>query len=179
MSNSNQFTYRINSEDQIIYVNRDWLRFAQENEAPELTETAVLGKPIWSYIKGDATRRLYQELFTSLRRNKTERSFPFNCDSPNLIRNMKLTLRTIGGNGIEFECSLYSIEPRDYVGLFDRRKERQSDSVLICSICRNICINGNWVSVESAIGRKRWLTSVPLPRLEESVCSHCERVSST
>ena len=179
MSNSTQFSYRINAEDQITHVSPEWLQFAQENDAPALTENTVIGSKIWLYITGDATRRLYDELFSSLRRDKTELAFPFNCDSPVLIRNMTLTLRSIGGGSIEFNCRLNSVQERNYVGLFDRRMERREESVRICSLCRKIHVDGDWVSLSNVIGRKRWFTSVPLPQLEESVCSSCERISLT
>jgi hypothetical protein len=179
MSKLHHFSYRINSEDQVIYVNREWLQFAKENDAPELTERTVLGTKIWRYIAGEATRRLYSELFSSLRNNKTELTLPFNCDSPGLIRNMTLTLRSFEGGSIELECRLNSVLERNYVGLFDRQVERSEDSVQICSLCRKLHVDGEWVSINNVIGRKRWFTSVPLPQLEESVCSSCERVLPT
>jgi hypothetical protein len=174
MSNLHHYSYRINSEDQIVYVNREWLQFAKENDAPDLTESTVLGTKIWRYVKGDETRRLYSELFFNLRNNKKELTLPFNCDSPHLIRNMILTLRALGSGSIELECRLSSVQKREYVGIFDSRVERTDYFVRICSICRKFHVDGEWLSVTDVLGRKRWFTSVPLPQLEESLCSSCE-----
>jgi hypothetical protein len=169
-----QYTYRIDSADKFTRVSPEWLRFAIENDAAHLTEEAVLGQSIWEHITGAAIQRLYSELFKTVRQKRTELSLPFNCDSPTLVRHMTLTLRSLGGGAIEFESRVDRVQERSEVPLLNRRTQRSEESVTICSLCRKLYIESNWLPVAEAVGRKRWLTSTPPPRLSESLCPTCE-----
>ena len=78
--------YRIDASDTITYVNPEWIRFAEANDAPDLTADAVVGKSIWAFIHGADTQSLYKELFRNLRSHPSEIMIPFRCDSPTIIR---------------------------------------------------------------------------------------------
>ena len=57
------YEYVIDDSDCIVFVSPNWLTFAAENAAPQLTETTVLGMPIWSYIADTDCREVYRMLF--------------------------------------------------------------------------------------------------------------------
>jgi hypothetical protein len=168
-----RYVYRIDASDTITFVNPEWLRFAEENEAPELTEAAVMGKPIWGFITGIETRILYKDLFGGLRTRRSEIIIPFRCDSPTVIRHMSLTLRSLGAGGIECEGRLLQVETRDPVAILSRWAARSDDSIQICSLCRRLMIQGAWIEVSVAIVRRRLFSIAPVPRLEETVCPTC------
>lgn len=177
-SAASNFVYRIDAADAITYVSPAWLRFAHENDAPELSEENVLGSSLWSHVTGNHTRRLYELLFHSLRTSRQEMAMPFNCDSPTAVRHMTLTLRGLGGGAIELEGRVNLIQDRPYTPLFDRRVTRSEAAIAVCSVCRKLHVEGDWVAVDKAVGRQRWLTTAPVPKLDESLCPVCHGLST-
>jgi len=162
----------------ISFVSPEWVRFAQANEAPELTEEQVVGKPVWDFITGKEARALYQQLYSTLRSRRSEMFIPFRCDSPTQVRHMTLTLRSLGARGIECEGRLDRIETREPVALLSRGVARSQESIPICSLCRRMAILEEWLDVRAAIVRKRLLSAITFPRLEESVCPDCKCVAA-
>jgi hypothetical protein len=74
------FIWIIDDADKIVHVNDDWLAFAGENTAPQLTASLVLDQPIWRFINGQETIYLYKQIFGRLRAGKTPRSAPLRLD---------------------------------------------------------------------------------------------------
>jgi hypothetical protein len=171
---SPRYVYRIDKNDRIGFVNSDWLQFAQENDAAQLTSAQVLGTCVWDHVTGSVTRRLYEELFRLLRTGRVERQLPFNCDSPTIVRNMTLTIRTMGGGALELEGTLVRTQARQPASILDCRTPRTDERVAICSLCRAVLVGNDWVTVDDAIGRRRWFAGSRLPQLEESICPACE-----
>ena len=167
------YSYRIDASDRLEYVSPEWLQFAQENDAPELTESFVLGEDIWRFIADRRVRELYRTLFHSLRGDRKEAVIPFRCDSPGKVRNMDLQMRSAPGGGIEFAGRLISEKERSPVSLFSRRLRRTREAVRICSFCRRLQLGGNWLAPEIAVVQKRWFGGRPIPQLNQSLCQDC------
>ena len=167
------FAYRIDRADVISFVSPEWVQFALANEAPQLTEGNVVGKPIWDFIAGKEVRTLYESLFRNLRSRRGEIAIPFQCDAPSLVRYMTLTLRSLHSGGIECEGRLDRTEPREAVAILSRGVARSKDSIPICSLCRRLSVFEEWLEVRAAIVRKRLFTATALPRLEETLCPEC------
>jgi hypothetical protein len=167
------FTYRIDAADAITYVGEAWLLFAADNEAPELTREVVLGQPIWRFIAGEETSRLYREIVLTLRQSRAEATIPFRCDSPTVIRQMALTLRSLPDGGVEFEGRLLSATTRPPVAVFSRWAERSEAVLPICSLCRLIRAPDGWLEAAQAVATGRLFNATPVPRLEETVCPSC------
>ena len=172
-----RYVYRVNATNEITFVSPEWLEFAIENGALSLTQSKVVGTSIWRFVTGDSTRRLYEELFRRLRVHRAELAIPFNCDSPTVVRDMTLTLRALGAGSIELEGRLNSTRERQPISLLDPYIERMAGTVSICSLCRKVQLASDWISVEEAVVRKRWLTSTPLPQLDEALCPICEALA--
>ena len=140
-------------------------------------EDVILNTSIWDYIEGQETRDLYKDIFTKLRRKKTELVIPFRCDTPTVIRQMELTLRSGPEKTIEMEGRLLDKKHREAVSLFDLKAERSDETIEICSICRKLHIRaGEWLDVEHAIVQKRLFTKKQMPRLIEKICPACENI---
>ena len=167
------YWYWIDRSDAITRVSDQWLRFAQENEAPELTTPRVLRQPIWRFIVGADLQRVYRELFRSLRSHRAELIIPFRCDSPTVVRHMELTLRSLGNGVIELEGRLLRQQTREPVDVFSRRARRSNESISICSLCRRFLWENDWIDVGVMIVRRRLFTTEPIPRLDETVCPDC------
>jgi hypothetical protein len=168
-----RYVYGIDASDTISFVSPEWLRFAQDNQAPELTEPAVVGKPIWQFITGAETRVLYEDLFRGLRARPSEIIVPFRCDSSTVIRHMSLTLRSRSSGGIECEGRLLQAEVREPIDILSRWVARSDASVPICSLCRRLLVGEDWTEAGVAIVRARLFCTVPVPRLAETVCPTC------
>ena len=77
------FIWIIDDADKIVHVNDDWLAFARENTAPQLTASLVLDQPIWRFIQGQETSYLYKQIFGRVRAGKSPRSnFPSGVTPP-------------------------------------------------------------------------------------------------
>lgn len=173
IASNERYTYRIDPTDIITYVSKQWLRFAKENEASELTADHVLGQSIWHFIVGADVQRIYQELFWHLRAKRTELIVPFRCDSPTLVRYMELTIRSPGSGAIEFEGRLLRYEVRAPLAMLSRCARRRTDSIQICSICRRFLFQKEWTEAGALIVRRRLFNAESIPRLEEIVCPDC------
>jgi hypothetical protein len=168
-----QYLYRLDAADTIVYVSPAWVTFAQENDAPELTAHAVVGKPLWYFISGNATRTLYVALFQALRAHRNEVTIPFNCDSPATARHMDLTLRPLRDGGIECEGTLLHQTPRPPADIFSRGATRSAESMPICSVCRRLQLGDEWLELAAALVRKPLFSMSPCPQLAETVCTEC------
>jgi hypothetical protein len=170
---SERYVYRIDASDRITFVSPEWLRFAEANEAPELTEANVVGKPIWCFITGTDSCNFYKVLYRNLRFRRSAITIPFRCDSPTVVRQMNLTLRPLPGEAIECEGVLLDAKIREPITILFRWAIRSDESIPICSLCRRLAVQDEWVELREAVVRKRLTNTAPVPRLEETVCPMC------
>lgn len=170
---ASRYDYTIGSDDVITHVSDAWVRFAEENEAPELSAPNVVGRPIWDFVQGSTVRRLYGDVFRQLREERREVLIPFRCDSPNRERHMDLLLQCPDGGEILASGQLLFESLRDPVQLFARRSPRSPDTLPICSLCRRFLVLGEWMTAADALRRTRLLNHEPLPVLDETVCGRC------
>ena len=148
------FIWIIDDADKIVHVNDDWLAFARENTAPQLTASLVLDQPIWRFIQGQETSYLYQQIFGRVRAGISPVKFPFRCDSPDCRRFMEMKLSLLPGDAIQFIAHILREEWRDPVDLLDASRDRSGEFLKICSWCKKINIPGQgWGEIEAAIGR--------------------------
>jgi len=168
------YIYKIDDHDRIQFVNSAWLRFAQENDAPELTESAIIGEQIWRFISGAETTTLYKSIFLRIRTEHVKFKIPFRCDSPTIIRFMELTLSSLPDNGIELSGNLLQNKKRKYNALFDATVSHSRKKLEICSLCRRVRKDkGEWLEPNEAMVKFKLFNNTHPPRLIESVCSLC------
>ena len=173
-STPNRYQYTIDSDDKMTSVSTLWLAFARENGAPELTRDFVIGKELWTFVDGEMTKLLYQELVRNVRERDTEIVIPFRCDSPSVRRDMRLEVKQIGQGSIRFDGVLMSAEPRSYLPILDRRVPRISDYVTICSCCKLALVETvGWLNLEEAVVHLKCLEGDSEPRLQYSLCPEC------
>ena len=167
------YLYRIDAADRITFVSPGWLGFAEANEAPELTADFVVGRPIWDFITGSDTRIFYQAIFHNLRFRRAEITIPFRCDSPTVVRQMTLILRLLEMDAIECRGILLHTQIRTPITILFRWQVRSNDSLPICSLCRRLAFQNEWMEVHEAMAHGRFTNISPPPRLEETVCPMC------
>ncbi len=168
------YDYAIDADNAILSLGEDWLRFARENGAPELSRESVIGHSLWEYVAGDATRELYELIFRRVRRHGHALSLPFRCDSPDRFRFMQLAVESGGGRELRLRGRLLREQKRPFLKLLDRLVVRSSEPVAICSVCLRVKILGTtWVEAEEAVERLDLFASPALPPLDYRVCSDC------
>lgn len=173
MDSERVFVYRIDSQNRITFLNQDWLEFARDNQAPELSPSAVLGHDLSEYIADWETRHLYDIIYQRVRQSGKTIHLPFRCDSPEQRRFFQMSIAALPGGGLEFSVRVIRIEPRQRIALLDPSTRHAWDRVVICSWCKRIEILANqWVDLETVIDREDLFSPTP-PSLTHDVCPDC------
>jgi hypothetical protein len=168
------FIWTIDDADKIVHVNDDWLAFARENTAPQLTAPVVLNQHIWRFIQGQETSYLYQQIFSQVRAGKSPVTFPFRCDSPDCRRFMEMQLSLLPGNAIQFAAHILREEWRDPIDLLDASRDRSGEFITVCSWCKKIHMPGRgWGEIEAAIVALDLFGHRPMPRMTHTICDSC------
>lgn len=167
------FTYRLDEDNRIFFVNEDWLAFARENDAPGLTRETVLDQPIASFIDDWETFHLYELIFRRVRMTGLQITLPFRCDTPAIRRFMQLSIRLLGDGALELTGRILAVEERNFVALLDPAAPRSKRMVTICSWCKRVkTTNDIYVEVEQALASLRLFGS-QTPWLTHGVCPEC------
>jgi hypothetical protein len=170
-----EYIYRIDDDDNIVYVSENWSQFAADNDAHEsCMPPFVLNKSIWDYIFDQETAHLYQILLDKVRKQKTAVNIPFRCDSPDCRRYMRITIKYLTDGHIEFVSKIIKIEWRAPQLLLDAHVARSGEVVRICSFCKKIAISENdWVETEQAVEKMGLFEKEKLPQLTHGLCPCC------
>lgn len=172
-----RFSYQIDARGRIVSVSPEWPAFARENDAPELTREAVVGQPLWRFVSGEETVRLYQLIFDRARERRAAILVPFRCDSPTLRRFMQLEVAALPDDELLLTGSLLRVEAREPIRLLERSTGRSEDWLEICSWCKRVRVPGNeWVPLEEAVRTLDLLESTELPNLAHVACAECRAV---
>lgn len=173
-SSIRRYRYAVDARDTIVSVSPEWLAFARENGAPELTEQAVTGRSLWHFIDGTATVRLYQAILQRVRSTAEPTVLPFRCDSPTLRRYMRLEINSQPDAGIRFDGWLERVEPCTRLNLLDVQFARGENVLTLCSMCKRALVEpAGWLELEDAAARLHLFEEKQVPQLRQTVCPRC------
>lgn len=165
--------YRVNEQDEIVFVSDAWARFAAANRGDQsLAPPRVLGHPLWDFISDPTTRHLYRDILARVRRGVPVR-FTFRCDSPDCRRHMEMEVLAGPGDTIEFRSRTVAEELRPPQPLFERDRPHSERFVRVCSWCKKVDVGGQWVEVEEAVGHLGLFHEPLLPQLTHGICDAC------
>jgi hypothetical protein len=167
------FNYRVNAEDRIDHVSSEWLDFARENDASDLDSEAVIGQPIFHFVSNEETRHLYEMILDRVRSRGNEVRVPFRCDGPSVRRFMELEVSPGPHGQVLFQGRIVREEDRPPVPLLDSSINREDDFLKICSWCKRVQAEGEWLEVELAVERLELFSSQHLPQLTHGICEDC------
>ena len=165
--------YCIGADNRILQVSDEWLAFARENQAPELTRERVLGRSIFAFISGAETEYLYYLLLDEVRSRRRAVSVPFRCDGASVRRFMRLELSPLEGEVVLCAGVLLKEEPRQAISFLDAMSARSAEAITICSWCKRVRVGEAWLDVESAVERLDLFRSRRLPQQNHGVCESC------
>ena len=142
----------------------NWNSFAVENDAPELTSDAVIGRNLFSFVEGEQVR---DQLKTILERISQDPNrawvLPFRCDAPLRQRNVLQSLRPIFSghvcDGFVFHSFQQFSWQRPPMGLYDfkrhielAKQDPDLPVVTMCSWCQRVQFSpiggANWITAE-------------------------------
>jgi hypothetical protein len=171
--NRGPFVWILDGSDRIIQVNDNWLDFARDNCAPELTRERVLGQPLRRFISGEETLQTYRIIFARLRANLKPVKIPFRCDSPDCRRFMTMKLTPLAGDAIEFRSILLKTEKRAPLEILSE-VPRSDEFLKMCSWCKKVQLaSGEWVEIEEGVKRLDLFAHRALPRFTHAICPDC------
>ena len=177
MGRDANIVYRLNSQDEFIYVNEVWEDFASANDAADLSREQVLARPVWDFIADDTTAQLYREILRHVRAGRPAR-FNFRCDAPEFRRRMEMTISGRDGGGVQFETRTLGEEERPRQELLERYAPRADDLLRMCGWCKRVDLgDGRLGEVEQAVAELGLFERKALPRLTHGMCVTCSRTA--
>ena len=168
------FIYRVNADDEIVFVNSEWCAFAQENGAHTLNQESVFRRSLWDFVSNEETRHLFEVIVRKVRTDGTAKRVCYRCDAPALRRFMVLEVSAAENGEVEFRSRILREEPRDSVRLMELDVERSDELLGMCGWCKQIRLpDDRWVEVEAAVEELRLFDASILPKLSHGICPPC------
>lgn len=164
-------TYTIDETDRIIAVNQAWSRFAMCNGGGRLAPAMVTGRLLWDLIP--AAGPLYAPILHAVRHARRIVRLEFRCDAPSLRRLLELSLVPGPRGQVEFRVRPLRLSARSPVALLADDTPRTADRVVVCSWCKRVNVEVEWLEVEQALQRLRLFHHTVLPQVSHGVCPRC------
>lgn len=168
------FEYTLDAADCIATVSPEWVAFACENEAKDLTPDRVIGRPLIAFISDEETRLIYNVLLNKVRMTGIGLTVKFRCDSPTLRRFMELEIQPGAEGFLRLTARLLRAESRDAIALLNVKQPRNDEILTMCSWCKGVRLGEEWVEVEEAIEQMQLFDQPRLPRLSHGICPKCD-----
>jgi len=178
MNEITHISYRINSRDEIVFINDEWSQFALTNNAQSISQENVLFRSLWDFISDDKVKYIYKEI---LRRVNAGRSFKFNlrCDSPEIRRLLEMNITPQKNGEAQFDTRTIWTQLRMPPILFKNDAPPTDNLLIICSWCNKIETgNGIWEEIEEAVRSLRLFELETLPKVSHGMCESCYQTVS-
>lgn len=158
--------YVIDHQDRIVDANDDFWSFGARNGwNPDPAN--IVGTPIWDYIRGEGMIFLYRHLHNVARKRANAFCFPLRCASPDLRRDMTMTIAPSLDNRLRFIVELDKEAPL-------HKSNEPGGTVapqLICQSCRRIECDEGWMPISEAIAGQHLEIGARLMELQ--LCPEC------
>lgn len=164
--------FLIDDDDRVIAVNREFVRFANENDWP-ISRADVLGTTLWDQIDGRQVAALNRMLISSVRSGGRAITLPMRCDSPTRKRLLDVSLTPRIGGQVVFSAIPRRLEPRPYQPLFVPAICKGPGEIAACSWCARFAPAGDWMEAEEAAELISITRGTPAPRVRNTVCRTC------
>lgn len=163
-------SYWVLKDGTISRVSGPWDDFAAANDAPAAAAANVVGRNLFSFIKGDGVLHVYHVIHDLLAGKHREGiSFSYRCDGPSLRRDMVMTVRLDDGAFL-YESTLIKATPRHAPVDIDYSRA-SSRIAAMCSFCKRFRYptgSSVWNPFESI------LKQVPEPfSISHGMCEDC------
>ncbi len=172
MSETPDLVYRVNENDEIVFVSEDWDQFATANGGESVVSEQVLHRPLWDFITDLSTQEIYRLLLQKARAGRVIQ-FTFRCDAPWRRRFLEMIIVGQKGGAVEFRTRTLLEQERPAPLLLDPQADRSDELLRSCGWCKKFFVGGEWVEVEEAIQRLRLFQRRSLPAISHGICGEC------
>lgn len=165
--------YTLGGDDRIEGLCPYWTRAANQRMGLRLDEACVLGRPVWDFINGGATLRLYDALIWHVRITGRRASFRYRGDCPGAIRYMRMTLTPGTGRRVHLRSELLHDQPTPQAVYFSHVDYRRRPDLIQCSLCHKLEADGRWYTLSEALEYTTLLDTLLPTEVGDTVCDSC------
>ena len=164
--------YHIDGQDNLVFVNEHWDRFAMSNAGAHLAARRVIGQSLWSFVCDDTTIGLYRVVVERARAGQRSR-FEFRCDAPDCVRLLEMIVTPHGAERVQFETRTLIEERRQALAFPQPPPMVDNTVIMCCSWCKRIEVDRTWLVIERAIAQLRLFEKTKVPILSHGICPNC------
>lgn len=168
-----RFIYRIDEDDCLTHVCPNWIQFARDNNAPELSESNLIGTQIWRYIADADCSDVYRAVFARVRETGHSTRFHFRCDSPDTRRDMEMNIARIPAGHLEFQVRIVDSSKLPWSPWLDPQIEKNERWVTLCAWCKRIENRDTWLEPTDAVDSMRLFMNEKVPNVTHGICPDC------
>lgn len=169
----NTITYEIDKYDVIRAIEGSWQQFLDENDTPRLGADTVVGVSLWDFISSTDVQSLYRKALKHVRSSGRSLSFPFRCDSPGTIRQMRMEIVPGDEGSVRFTTTPVEIRPRDKDTWYNYVAFGRSCRFFSCSVCNKVKHQDVWLPLEDALAQACILDDDKPFSLYGALCPGC------
>ncbi len=170
--NSHGVNYWLDKTWRICRTCDAWDGFARENNGRNMERERVIGRSIWQFIQGDATRMWLDALVSHARLTERMVVRDYRCDSPDLKRYMEMRIEPGAGGMVCLKHRLVKTEPMAPRVAYEAAPKGAQAICFRCSICNRVQVKGRWMEGDVAV-EKGLLAEMFNPRVAYGVCPDC------
>jgi hypothetical protein len=164
--------YVVDGDDRLVQASSGYFDFAAQNDLPEAG--LALGDHLWDFVSGESVRTVQKALLRRVRRSGMTVVLPFRCDGPEMRREQLLTIGPgEGGEMIVFMTQVVAEHQRPRQALLDRRQQRATRAIAMCSWCDRVKEGSAWVEVEQAALALGLTNGGVMPTIDHELCERC------
>lgn len=165
--------YVLDRHDRVAKVCPHWAMAARERMAMSLDEPFVLGRPLWDFVHGGATQRLYDALLHHARRTGRKIAFYYRGDSPEALRYMRMVLQPVDGGAVRFRSEMLHEQPRQREVYFTHVAYPKHPELMQCGLCQKLEHNGRWHTVDETLMFTAVIDELMPTEVGDTVCDSC------
>lgn len=165
--------YVVKPDGTVVEIRGIWDDFARANDAGGPAIADVVGRQLWDFVSGPATRQVYDALIDRVGKTRTGIHFTFRCDTPDVRRLMRMDVRGDGSENIRFTSRMVREEPRPAQRLLSTDADRSDVTVVMCSWCKRLKHDDRWVEVEEYVESTGLMEEERFPQLNHGLCPDC------
>jgi hypothetical protein len=170
--------YVIDAVDRVADLSSDWETAAARGGAPQMARSLVIGRPIWAFIEGEATRFHYAEVFEAARHSGLPFDLQLRCDGLGRQTLLNLRVSPLGDQRLRIDIETLREDAVQKHKLWDLSLARNGSVVLACSWCSCIEHEGDWLPLAEAEAQREDLRSQCPPQVAFDVCPDCALANS-
>ena len=165
--------YTLGRDDRIEQLCPYWARAAHDRMGMRLDQDCVLGQPLWAFINGGATLRLYHALIWHVRNTGRRISFRYRGDCPGATRYMRMTLTPGPKRRVHLRSELLYDQPTPHAVFLVHVDYRRNPQLTQCSLCHKIEAEGRWFTLSEILEHTTLIDALLPTQIGDTVCDSC------